>query len=106
MIRLHRAAKANPQQPGVRGAPKFDVFAEGEGLILRTSKPLHDGARRLLDLGYDPDELMTVRVEGRDYDSFKPIKIGEAAKWTVSESERQGLRRQKYVNPAHRFAQG
>ncbi len=87
-VRLDRAAvgKYSPDR-----APKFDVFLDGE-LLLATMWPLTAGARALLARGWDPNRLMTVRVIGRDYDSFKPIRIGDAAKWTVEESDKGGLR--------------
>ena len=70
-------------------APIFDVFLDGE-LLLSTPRPLTDGSRALLARDYDPARLMPVRVQGKAYDSFKPIKIGEAAKWTVGESANVG----------------
>ena len=89
MIRLERAASGKLRK---ERAPIFDVFLDGE-LLLSTPRPLTDGSRTLLARDYDPDRLMTVRVRGRDYDSFKPIRIGEAAKWTVEESDKNGLQR-------------
>ena len=47
---------------------------------------------QFLQRGYDPDMPLAVRAENRNYDSFKPITIGEAAKWTVSEENKGGLR--------------
>ncbi len=69
----------------------FDVYLDGE-LFLTTRRPLTDGARALLARGYDPDLLLAVRAENRDHDSFKPITIGEAAKWAVKEENKAGLR--------------
>ncbi len=82
VIRLTRSAKGKIR-PG--RAPLFTVYLDGE-VLLETTTPLSAGARALLDQGYDPAELVTVRVEDRDHDSFKPITIGEAAKWTVREN--------------------
>ena len=66
------------------------MFLDGE-LLLSTPRALTDGSRALLARGYDSDLLMTVRVRGKAYDSFNPIKIGTAAKWTVSERDGKGL---------------
>ncbi len=56
----------------------FEVYLDGE-LLLTTTRPVSDGARALLERGYDPDQLMTTRAHDRKYDSFNPIAIGEAA---------------------------
>ncbi len=69
----------------------FEVYLDGEQL-LTTRRPLTDGARALLARGYNPNLPLAVRAENRNYDSFKPITIGEAAKWTVSEEDKGGLR--------------
>ncbi len=45
--------------------------------------------------GYDPDLPLVVRAENRNYDSFKPVTIGEAAKWTVSEENKGGPGRRR-----------
>jgi hypothetical protein len=40
-----------------------------------------------------------MRMEGKTYDSFKPAPIGEWAKWTYHESDRDGLRRARWMPP-------
>ncbi len=74
----------------------LEVYLDGE-LLLTTKRPLTDGARALLARGYDLDQLMTVCAENRNYDSFKPITIGEAAKWTVGDTDRSGLRLRRWM---------
>ena len=37
-----------------------------------------------------------MRAEGNAYDSFVPHPIGEWAKWTYSESDRKGLRMERW----------
>jgi hypothetical protein len=36
-----------------------------------------------------PETLLTIRHNGRDYDSFEPAPIGELAKWTIKERKRR-----------------
>ena len=96
MIRLTRSAKGKVR---LKRPPLFTVYLDGEVLI-ETTTPLSAGARALLDKGYDPAELLTVRVEDRDCDTFKPITIGDAAKWMVVEEDRRGLRLRPY-KPFH-----
>ncbi len=71
---------------------KFEGWLDGE-LIVTSKQPRLDGARELLKRGYSPDTLLTTRAEGRDYDSFIPAPIGELAKWTIVEEDKNGLRR-------------
>ena len=72
---------------------KFEGWLDGE-MIVTSKQPRLDGARELMRRGYSPDVLMTTRAEGRDYDSFIPAPIGELAKWTITERDRGGLRRE------------
>ncbi len=58
-------------------ATRDGVFEVDGELLLTTRRPLTDGARVLLARGYDPDQLMTTRAHDREYDSFKPVTIGE-----------------------------
>ena len=93
IVRLERAPTGRLRKTR---APAFDVFLDGD-LLLTTPRPLTDGSRALLARGYDPARLMTVRVRGKTYDSFKPITIGAAAKWTVTEGDKAGLSRRPWM---------
>ena len=75
---------------------RFDVFFEGVLLVRATRQPLYDGARALIDQGYSPEMFVTFRHDGASHDSFKPMKLGEAAKWTVEERDKKGLRRTRW----------
>ena len=77
---------------------RFDAYLDDE-LITTSRQPLLDGARALLARGFDPDALLTMRHAGRDYDSFRPQAIGELAKWTITERDRKGLRRERWRSP-------
>jgi hypothetical protein len=74
---------------------RFDAYLDGE-LIVTSRQPLYDGARKLLDRGFAPTELLSIHHAGKDYDSFEPAPIGELAKWTIAESDRGGLQRQRW----------
>jgi|SRR4051812_34451944 hypothetical protein len=59
-------------------------------LLCTTRQPFYEGARTLLRLGYDADEVLTMRHQGKPHPSFKPTTIGKAAKLTVIENEAEG----------------
>lgn len=68
----------------------------GEAVIVVSHQPLVDGARALIDRGYDPAELLTMRQHDRPHDSFKALPISQWAKWTYSE-EVKGLRQRAWI---------
>lgn len=74
---------------------RFDAYLDGD-LIVSSRQPLLDGARRLLERGFDPEALLTIRMHDRSYDSFHPKPIREWAKWTIAELDRRGLRRRRW----------
>ena len=76
-----------------RQAPVYRVTVPDGQLLGNFSQPLYEGARALLALGYPPDQLMTTRWAGKNYDNFQPRPIGLLAKWTVTEGDRMQLRR-------------
>jgi len=51
-----------------------------------------DGAREPLARGFDPAALLTMRHEGKGYDSFQPLPIGQWAGETYTEGEITPLR--------------
>jgi hypothetical protein len=53
----------------------------------------------LLARGFDPRALLTMRHDGAPHDSLVPIAVGEAAKWTVRERDRGGLRVERAMPP-------
>ena len=64
----------------------------GETIATNTKQPLVDGARELLARGFDPATPLTMRMEGKTYDSFQPLPIGQWAGWTYTEGETTPLR--------------
>lgn len=75
---------------------KFVASLDG-AFVCQSKTPLLDGARELLKRGVSPDALLTMRHSGADHDSFVPQPVAEWAKWAVSETERDGLRRYRWA---------
>jgi hypothetical protein len=75
-------------------AGRFTARLESTGEVIAsmTRQPLVDGARVLLARGFDPGTPLTMRHEGKAYDSFQPLPIGQWAGWTYEERDRDGLR--------------
>ena len=71
---------------------RFDVCLDGE-LILTSRQPWYDAARELVSRGYPGDTLLTVRHADQDDDRVVPLEIGELAQWSISDSDRSGLKR-------------
>ncbi len=74
---------------------KFIARLDGE-VICQSDQPMVDGARELIQRGLDPATPATMRHEGAAHDSFEPLALSAWAKWTYSETERDGLRRVPY----------
>jgi hypothetical protein len=70
--------------------------SSGEDIVANTRQPLVDGARELLARGFDPGTPLTMRLEGKAYDSVRPLPIGEWAKWSYAEGEKTPLQRQRW----------
>ena len=71
---------------------RFDAYLDGK-LILTSRQPWYDGARELLRRGYPGDTLLTIRHAGKDCDNSVPLEIGYLAQWSISDSDRGGLKR-------------
>jgi hypothetical protein len=71
---------------------RFDAYLDGE-LILTSRQPWHDGGRELLRRGHPGDTLLTIRHFGKDHDNSVPLEIWYLAQWSISDSDRGGLKR-------------
>jgi hypothetical protein len=93
MMKLIITPEADPQKAG-----RFTARLEstGDDIVANARQPLVDGARELLARGFDPGTPLTMRVEGKAYDSFQPLSIGECAKWSYAEGEKTPLQRQRW----------
>ena len=71
--------------PTVRRPGLYDACLDGGYVIVTASRqPFFDSARRLLDLGYDPTNVLVMRHAGSDTDAMTG-QIGAAAKLRVKE---------------------
>jgi hypothetical protein len=75
-----------------RSTSWFETRVEGEGATLCISHhPFLDGARELIERGYDPGELLVMHHEGADTVCLSaPLAV--AAKLTVNEGNERGPR--------------
>jgi hypothetical protein len=94
MIKLIIIPEADPQKGG-RFTGRLE--STGEAIVANTRQPLVDGARELLARGIDPATPLTMRLEGKAYDSFRPMPIAEWAKWTYTEPDKRGLKSQRWI---------
>jgi hypothetical protein len=83
--------------PETAGRFTARLESTGEVIVTRTRQPLVDGARVLLAQGFDPGTPLTMRMEGKAYDSFQPVPICYWAKWTYKEGEKDALRRTAWM---------
>jgi Fe2+ transport system protein FeoA len=60
------------------------ALADGRTIVRSSRTPLLDAARRLLELGADPDAIITMRHAGSEIDSLR-ARIGVAAGLAVRE---------------------
>jgi hypothetical protein len=93
-FRLVVTPEHDPEKAG-RFAARLE--STGELLVASTRQPLVDGARELLTRGFDPATPLTMRMEGKAYDSFQPLPIGKWAGWTYKEGEKDALRRTAWM---------
>jgi hypothetical protein len=66
--------------------------------VCRSRQPLLDAARVLLAEGWPHETVLTTRHQGSDIVAQRST-VGEAAKWTVHESDRRGLQRRLWETP-------
>lgn len=85
---LRLIASPDRKKPGAFGA----YLETGDVLVAGGRQPLVDGARELLARGFDPAALLTMRMEGKTFDSLAPLPIGKWAGWTYTEGETTPLR--------------
>jgi hypothetical protein len=62
----------------LEGGPELGVFRQ----------PFVEGARRLVQLGYSPELLVTMRNASSGNDSFLPAPLGRVADTSVAEGSR------------------
>jgi hypothetical protein len=92
LIRLIVTPHGAPGSKGPRFAARLD-----DTVLTISHEPMVAAARVLIERGRDPTAFLTLRMHDRAYDSFKPTPIGELAKWTFEERDRDGLRRVRWM---------
>ena len=98
---LHVELRRHVERGGYH-ADRFDAYLAGQ-LICTSRQPWHDCARKLIELGDPPDYLLIVQHHGCAFDpTIKPRSIGELAKWTYEESDRDGIRKVRWRPPEER----
>jgi len=65
----------------------YDGLIDGDLLVEATENVFLDGARALLAEGYPPHQLVTMRWQGKAYESFKPVEILTAARLGVGTNQ-------------------
>lgn len=75
------------QRPGVYAA------LLGQRVLARSRQPLLDAARGLLAEGMAPETVLVARHAGSSTIAMRST-VGEAAKWTIKERDRGGLRKE------------
>jgi len=84
VITVSPATNADGQRAYSKRGPLFDCKVEGRLIVERSHQPFLEGARWLVELGYDPEALLVMRHAGSDLDSLRAT-IGAAARLTIKE---------------------
>lgn len=82
-------------RPSAKRTSKYADFVDAywNGALVCTSRcPLFDAARVLMDRGYGPDVLATVRWVGSPHDSFEALPLAKLSRLVVREGDKEGLR--------------
>jgi hypothetical protein len=92
LIRLILTPDLLSQQISTKAASFIAVLESTGDFVVNSHQPLADGARELLARGFDPATPLTMRHAGKAYDSFEPMPIGQWAKVTYTEPDKESLR--------------
>lgn len=87
VIELH--VKERAKRDGV-----FEAYVDG-ALVCISRQPFYDAARVLLKKGLAPDAIIH-QIIGGGVLSMQAT-IGNAARWTISDTDRGGIQRRKWV---------
>jgi len=70
---------------------RFAAVVHGQEIV-RSRQPFFAAARALLERGHDPATLLEARHEDDDIVALQGT-VGEAARWSIRETDRDGPRR-------------
>jgi hypothetical protein len=84
----------------IRERPGIYTAVLGGRCLVRSRQPLLDGARALLAEGVPPETMLATRHAGSAIVATRAT-VGEAARWTIEENDRDGLRRVRWNPTRH-----
>lgn len=82
-----------------KGRGRFTAYLGERPLCKATPTPFYSVARVLLDEGVSPDTVLTMKHKGSSIVSMR-YTLGEAARLTVTEEDKKGLRVRTYHPPS------
>ena len=74
---------------------RWRALLDGTKLLVTSREPFYSAARVLLGEGLDPETVLEAQHKGSPIVAMR-CKLGEAAKWTVQETDKGGLQRRKW----------
>lgn len=95
---LHVTLRPHIERAGYH-TDRFDCYIDAI-LIVTSRQPRHDAARELLARGFGSETLLHVQHAGRAFDpTIVPQPIAELAAWTYVDSDRDGIRKVRWLPP-------
>lgn len=79
----------------------WDCYIGDERILERSAQPVTAAARKMLELGYSPDTIVSFRHETSKECSFRNLRLDWVAGKTVVESDRSGLHIRNWSAPEH-----
>lgn len=83
----------NRERPGLM--LRWRVTLDEEEILASSKRPYEDGSAALAMKGYPDESMVTFRHEGKDFDSFNPIRLSIAAKPGLKRIESLRLMKEK-----------
>ena len=77
------------------GIGRYVATLDGRAIVKPTRQPFFNAARALLAMGHDPATVLEARHRGSAIVAMRSA-IGEAAKWTIKETDRGGLQKRRW----------
>ena len=79
----------------------WDCYIGDECILERSAQPVTAAARKMLELGYFPDTIVSFRHETSKDCSFRNLRLDWVAGKTVVESDQSGLHARNWSAPEH-----
>lgn len=84
----------------IRSKPGQYAAYLGNRELVRSRQPFFDAARVLLRDGFDPNSVLIAKHKGSSTVAMRST-AGEAARWTIEESDRRGLQKRRWKPHPH-----